>query len=288
VLGAITLATAESRRAYSERDLGLVEELARRAALSLERARLFTAEQEARAEAERASLAKSQFLAVMSHELRTPLNAILGYADLLDAEISGPLSDQQHQHLQRVQSSARHLRELIDQVLSLARIEAGREELYVEPVDLVELAQEAISLVEPLAQRLGLALRFTGSPALLPVETDAGKVRQIFLNLLGNAIKFTEVGAVEVDLGPDNEGVVCRVRDTGVGIAPGDQERIFEPFTQVDGSSTRRAGGTGLGLPVSRQLARLLGGELTVQSRPGEGSTFTLHLPISSSFGTGV
>jgi PAS domain S-box-containing protein len=229
--------------------------------------------------AEQASLAKSQFLTVMSHELRTPLNAIIGYEDLLEAEISGPLNETQMAHLVRIKGGAKQLLELINQILSLARIEAGREEVIHETVDLCELADDARALMEALAAQKGLTLRTTLPAGRLEIETDAGKVRQILLNLLGNAAKFTDEGEIELSLARQGGTVVFRVRDTGPGIPEEYQDRVFEPFVQVDLSQTRRHGGTGLGLAVSRELARLLGGDLVVESAPGEGSTFILSLP---------
>lgn len=235
----------------------------------------------ARAVADDASRAKSRFLAVVSHELRTPLNAILGYCDLLDAEVAGPINTGQRHHLLRIQQSALHLLELINKVLTFSRIEAGKEELALELVDLVELARDAVALVEPQAARQGLGLQVMVPERELGVETDPGKVRQILLNLLSNAIKFTEQGEVVFELEEEEEVVVFRVRDTGPGIPSVEHERIFEAFTQGDDTRTRKKGGTGLGLSVSRELARLLGGEIELESRPGEGSIFTVRLPLS-------
>lgn len=242
----------------------------------------------ARREAERASTAKSQFLAVMSHELRTPMNAILGYTDLLDAEIAGPLTEQQKTHLSRVRASSLHLLRLIDQVLSLARIEAGREDVILEKVDVVAVVEEVAGMVDPLAARRGLRLAIDTPRGAPPVLTDAGKLRQILLNLIGNAIKFTDAGRVDVLVALDRDELRVDVADTGRGIDADDFERIFNAFEQVDQSITRRVEGTGLGLPVSRELARLLGGDVTVQSEVGRGSTFTLTLPLHAASEAGA
>lgn len=233
--------------------------------------------------AESAGRAKSQFLATMSHELRTPLNAVIGYGDLIESEVAGPLGDKQREYLGRIRASARHLLHLIDQLLSLSRIEAGKEEVHLERTNIAALARDAAALVRPQAERKGLHLCVQTPEEPLMVETDQDKLRQILLNLLSNAIKFTEAGEVRLGVHREERGAVLfEIGDTGIGIASEDLERIFEPFTQVDQSNTRRQGGTGLGLPISRQLTRLLGGELWVNSMIGQGSTFTIRLPARS------
>ena len=252
----------ERRRA----DAGRVDSLAR--------------ERVARRDAEAASSAKSDFLAVMSHELRTPLNAIIGYAALLHDEVTGPLTEQQRAQLGRVKASAGHLLSLIEQVLSLSRIEARQEEVRVERADARTIVAEAAALVETAIAAKGLTLRVDvpAEPCLL--ESDLTKLRQILLNLLGNAAKFTERGSVRCRLYAEFEVIVVEVRDTGRGIASDDLGRVFEPFWQGDAAARERPEGAGLGLSVSQRLARLLGGEITVKSRVGLGSTFTLRLPV--------
>jgi two-component system sensor histidine kinase/response regulator len=232
--------------------------------------------------AEAANRAKSDFLAVMSHELRTPLNAILGYGALVADEVVGPLNPTQKHHLERMIASARFLLELVDQVLSLSRLEAGREEVRPRPVDVRALAADLASLMRPLAEAKELDLALTVEPeAPAQAVTDELKLRQILLNLLSNAVKFTDAGGVEMRLGARDGDAVFQVRDTGPGIASQHAEAIFEPFEQVDPSRTRREGGAGLGLTVSRRLAKLLGGELTLESEPGHGSLFTVRIPAS-------
>ena len=245
-----------------------------------ERERLLDREREARAAAEEASQAKSQFLSVMSHELRTPLSGVIGYADLLDQGVWGELTEPQRKHLGRITSAAWHLVSIIDEILTFTRMEAGREAVRRELTDVCAIAAETTDLVFPDAAARGLRLDVRLPEEACRAETDPGKLRQILLNLLGNAVKFTDEGEVAVEVERDAEWLLVSVRDTGPGIPPDQLERIFEPFTQLDATSTRRQGGTGLGLTVSRKLARLLGGDVEVESRPGEGSRFTVRLPV--------
>jgi signal transduction histidine kinase len=252
----------------------------RAALLTLERAARGEAEQ-ARAEAEAANAAKSQFLATMSHELRTPLNAISGYAELLSMGLRGPVTDAQLEDLRRIRRSGQHLLSLINDVLNFARLEAGRVDLHVGDVAAAEVVAGAEALVGPQMRAKGILVEWGGCDPALRVRADAEKVSQILLNLLTNAIKFTAPGG-RVTLGCDADGerVVVRVADTGRGI-PADQiGRIFEPFVQVDRHLTRDSQqGVGLGLAISRDLARAMEGDLTVESTVGVGSRFTLVLP---------
>jgi two-component system sensor histidine kinase/response regulator len=231
--------------------------------------------------AENASLAKSQFMAAMSHELRTPLGAIIGYSDLLETEVMGPLLELQKQSMRRVKAGATHLLGIIEEILTFSRVDAGREPLHPERVDPAAIAADALALVEPQAQQKGLAVRLLVDDAPGELVTDPGKLRQILVNLLGNAVKFTDRGEVELRVWGEPERVCFQVADTGPGIPVEFIERIFEPFTQVDNTHTRVKGGTGLGLPVSQRLARLLGGDLRVESSGPAGSRFTLTLPVA-------
>ena len=237
------------------------------------------AAESARREAVDASQAKSDFLAVMSHELRTPLNAILGFSSLMIDGITGPVNEQQRMQLARIKSGGQHLLSLIDEILSLSRLEARREEVHVEHGDISVVARETAALAEPMAALKGLAL-MTGIPAG-PCEcrTDFTKLRQILLNLLSNAIKFTNEGTVTLEVRVDAAEMLFTVNDTGIGIAPEHRARIFEPFYQVEMSKARRVAGTGLGLSVTRHLARLLGGDVHLCESKTTGCTFEVRLP---------
>ncbi len=274
-VGAITLIGAESGRHYSPADLPLIEEVARRSALAIENAELFEA-------ASAANRAKSDFLASMSHELRTPLNAIIGYTELLKDGITGPVVPRQQEQLLRIRASAAHLLGLIDEVLSFARMEAGHEELALLDVDAGAVLEEAASLVRPMADAKRLPFVITPPATPVRLHTDVLKVRQILVNLMTNAVKFTDEGAVTVSAAATEGEILFTVQDTGIGIDAAHMRNVFEPFWQVQQNASRRVGGTGLGLSVTRRLARLLGGEVSVESAPGKGSTFIVRLPRAS------
>ena len=258
-----------------------------------ELASLFRAEQQlstavseavrARAAAEDASVAKSEFLANMSHELRTPLNAILGYSEMLleDAQASG--AAQAAADLGRVNAAGRHLLALVNDVLDLSKIEAGRMDLHVDTVDVEAVVRHVIDTSQPLAAAGGNRLEVDGVDGLGTIASDTLKLQQVLLNLVGNACKFTSNGRVQVvcrrERRTATDEVVVEVRDTGIGMTSDQMDRLFSQFMQADSSATRRYGGTGLGLAISQRLCHLMGGAITVQSRFGEGSTFTLRLP---------
>jgi PAS domain S-box-containing protein len=261
-------------RPFDKDEQALMHAIARLCTQALERARLFDAERQARESAEAANRSKSQFLGVMSHELRTPLNAVLGYADLLLMEVRGPLTREQRDQVERIRTSARVQLELIEEILSFARIEAGKEQLRVTVTDVRELAREAASILRPQAEQKHLDLRLD-APEPLPVVTDPAKVRQVILNLAGNAVKFTNAGSIDIVAKREGDSIVVHVQ----------QDLIWQPFTQLDQSTTREIGGTGLGLAITRRLTRLLGGSIRVDSVPGTGSTFTVRLPAATMFG---
>jgi PAS domain S-box-containing protein len=241
-----------------------------------------TAELErARAAANAANEAKSHFLSTMSHELRTPLNAIGGYVQLMEMEVQGPITDAQRQSLDRITRSHRHLLRLVNDVLDLSRIEAGRMEYRIEEIELPIVVSSVLPMVEPQLAQAGLTLD-TSIDAAPRARADREKTQQILINLLTNAVKFTPAGgrvAVRTRRDASDRLVLVDVSDTGIGLPAEKLASVFEPFVQVKSEQSRRAEGTGLGLAISRDLARGMGGDLTVSSRPGAGSTFTLHLP---------
>lgn len=271
-VGLLTLCAAESGRMFDDGDLELAAEVARRAAAAVDNGRLYTA-------AQQANQAKADFLAIMSHELRTPLNAIIGYADLLDAGIHGELGEKQKEQLARIRRSSDHLRALIEQILAHTRLEAGRAEPSWSSVDAGAVLREAVQLVHPAARRKGLALNVE-TPTSLPLETDATYLRQILLNLLENAVKFTGEGSVTASAESVDGYAEFRVVDTGTGIAPEHLDSVFEAFWQAEQGKTRRAEGTGLGLSVARRLAQLLGGSVEAVSELGRGTTMIVRLPL--------
>jgi PAS domain S-box-containing protein len=272
-VGCVTFLAGPGRGTYSPLELTTAEDLGRRALVAIENTRLYQ-------EAQKANQAKADFLAVMSHELRTPLNAIIGYSDLLLMGVPAPVPDEAQRQIEKIRTSGRHLLGLIEEILSFARMEAGREQVRAHDVSLIELGREVADITAPLAE--SKAIRFD---VQLPADdtilhTDAGKVRQIVLNLLSNAVKFTDEGAVRLLVERQAASVEFHVRDSGIGIQKDDVQHIFDPFWQAESSRTRRAEGTGLGLAVARRFARMLGGDITVWSEPGSGTTFTVRLPI--------
>jgi signal transduction histidine kinase len=271
---------------FGDEDLALLGLMGRQATLALDNAVLHAqTRQQARALREQAAVLeqamteRSRFFSSMSHELRTPLNAILGYGELLQEGVYGDLSPTQGSTLERMVRSARHLLELVNDVLDISKMEAGKLEMFPEPTELALLLRDVAGMVELQARDKKLELEIRpGEP--VHVVTDPGRVRQIVLNLLSNAVKFTDAGSVRVTVSSAGRWAEVRVEDTGPGIAAEDHERVFQEFEQTGGSAGR--GGTGLGLPISRRLAGLLGGSLELESTPGQGSAFTLRLPLAA------
>jgi PAS domain S-box-containing protein len=246
-----------------------------------DRVRLRTAELvEARDAAESADQLKSAFLATMSHELRTPLNSIIGFTGIVLQGLAGPLNEEQAKQLGMVQTSSRHLLALINDVLDISKIEAGQLDIYRASFPMLPAIQKTVSAILPLAGKKGIAVRTELSPEVGEICSDQRRVEQILLNLLGNAVKFTDQGEVVVQCWRDNEWIVTAIRDTGIGIDPRHHESIFEPFRQEDTGLARKREGTGLGLSICKRLVGLLGGFISVESALGEGSTFTVRLPL--------
>lgn len=250
-------------------DLLLGKAFGEAAALALENARLLE-------EAQAASHSKSDFISFMSHEFRTPLTSIVGYADLLDTETGGPLTEIQRRQLNRLRAGAWHLSRLVDEILYFSRETSSSPALELADVDVRQLAVECVQGLRPTAVERGLSLTLHAPAEPLRLRTDAGRIRQILLNLIGNALKFTDEGGVQVELRATGDGLEITIRDTGIGIPPDQLDSVFAPFRQAHGE---RGGGTGLGLAIARQLARRLGGEVTVSSSVGDGSVFTVRLP---------
>jgi signal transduction histidine kinase len=265
---------------FAAETVDLVQTLANQSVLAIENAELFEQIEEKSRQLEAASRHKSEFLANMSHELRTPLNAVLGYAELIQDGIYGELPGKIHDVLERIQQNGRHLLGLINDVLDLSKIEAGQ--LTLSPVDysLRELVLDVVSATEALAAEKKLALE-VDVPADLPHgQGDERRLTQVLMNLVSNAIKFTEVGSVSIEAHVEDSSFLVTVTDTGVGIAAEDQQRVFEEFQQVDSSSTRKKGGTGLGLAIARRIVELHGGRIWVESTLGRGTTFYFTLPL--------
>ncbi|MGH8430583.1 MAG: sensor histidine kinase, partial [Solimonas sp.] len=252
--------------------LSLGRDIASRAAVAIDNSRLHE-------RANQASRAKSNFLAVMSHELRTPLSAITGYADLMEAGIPDQLTEKQTEQVGRIKLRAYDLLHMIEEILAFSRLEAGQERFRFEDVDIGELIRDVTQVATPLAEERGLRFRPIVPDDAGHVRTDPNKARHILLDLISNAIKFTKQGEIALEARIDNGNAVFRVSDTGLGIAPEFHERIFEPFFQVEDPMTREKGGSGIGLSVARRLANHLGGEITLESNPGQGTTFTVTIP---------
>jgi signal transduction histidine kinase/ActR/RegA family two-component response regulator len=286
-VGATTPAASEEWRhragigaLFQRLDRLLAEIDARDAAL----AEALMAREEAREAAEAANTAKSQFLANMSHELRTPLNAVIGYAEILDEDLEDAGLEPQRKDLARIRNAARHLLSLINEVLDLSKIEAGRMDVTPEAFSLVRTVMDAVDTITPAAAANGNEVRLTIEASIDQAFTDQQKLKQCLLNLMSNAAKFTKQGMITVDVSRRanavGDVVDIRVADSGIGMSPEQLARLFQPFVQADASTSRAFGGTGLGLAITRRLMQLIGGDVMVASRQGEGSVFTLSLPL--------
>jgi signal transduction histidine kinase len=277
-MGAISLAHRDID-AFSDTHVELLKTFADQAVIAIENARLFGEIEEKSRQLEAASRHKSEFLANMSHELRTPLNAIIGFSEVLTEHMFGELNPKQDEYLKDIYASGQHLLSLINDILDLSKIEAGRMELEVTDFDLPSAIDNALILVRERASRRGITLGRAIDDRVGTVRGDERKVKQVLLNLLSNALKFTpEGGRIDVRAAMNDGMAEIAVADTGVGIAPEDQEAIFEEFRQV-GTADKKVEGTGLGLALSRKFIELHGGRIWVQSQPGKGSTLSFTLP---------
>jgi signal transduction histidine kinase len=273
ILGVLVVTRDPGASPFSRNEAHRLRVISDYAALALWKAELLD-------NAQTADRAKSRFLATVSHELRTPLTALAGYGELLADQVIGPMSESQLDVLERMRSVTQHLASVIEEVLAFSSLDEGRER--IRPTDFLaaDLTHAVAAVVAPLAQQKNLAFATSIPDTPIRMTSDVDKIRQILVNLAGNAVKFTDSGEVRLELRTRNGDVCFSVCDTGIGIAASDRDRLFKPFAQLDTGLTRRHGGTGLGLYISRGLAELLGGTIEVESTIGVGSKFTLVLPV--------
>jgi signal transduction histidine kinase len=278
-VGAIFVARIEAR-AFTDKEIALLQTFADQAVIAIENTRLFREIQDKSHQLEIANQHKSEFLANMSHELRTPLNAVIGFSEVLIERMFGELNDKQADYLNDIHSSGKHLLSLINDILDLSKIEAGRMELDIDDFDVPAALANALTLVRERAQRHDITLSLQVAPEVGELRADERKLKQIMLNLLTNAVKFTpDGGRVDVSAQLANGVLEVAVADTGIGIAVEDQAAVFEEFRQVGRHYTNKQEGTGLGLSLTKRFVELHGGTIRVQSEPGQGSTFSFTLP---------
>ena len=279
-IGVLVL-SAQPVQPFTDKQIVLAETFADQAVIAIENVRLFDEIQEKSRQLAEASQHKSQFLANMSHELRTPLNAILGYTELILDSVYGDMPEKARSVLDRVQRNGRHLLGLINDVLDLSKIEAGQLVLALGDYSLKNVVHTVFSAVEPLAKEKKLAFKIELPPDMPGGRGDERRLTQVLLNLVGNAIKFTDAGEVVIRAAKVDGAFEVAVRDTGPGISERDQTKLFQEFQQADNSITRKKGGTGLGLAISKRIIEMHGGRIWVESAPGRGSTFAFTLPIT-------
>jgi adenylate cyclase len=283
-LGVITL-SRRVVRPFTDREIELLTTFADQAAIAIENVRLFDEIQDKNRQLQQASENKSQFVSSMSHELRTPLNAIIGLTEMMVTNAARFGTEKAQEPLQRVNRAGTHLLGLINQVLDLSKIEAGKLELNPQTVQLAPLIEEVIGTARQLAEQNKNRLTIEAQENLGTLTVDPMRLRQILFNLLSNACKFTKEGEVTLRARRVRNGrdwIEVAVADSGIGMTPEQQAKIFEEFTQADASTAQRFGGTGLGLTITRKLARMMGGDVTVASEPGKGSVFTVRVPVGA------
>jgi signal transduction histidine kinase len=295
MFGILALFSRDPAHYFSDEDIEVAQLLASQIVVALDNAELYNASEKRARELAEANRLRSQFLANISHELRTPMNSILGFSETMLGGLYGDLNEQQQSRMERIQRNGANLLALIDDLLDLSKIDAGRMEIATERVDIHELIVASIQGVEGQAQNKGVAITFDPPQDMPMVTADALRVRQIINNLVGNAVKFTTEGSVTISVESKDEVTLApkpgqqeqqkvlwvSVTDTGIGISLEDQLIVFDEFRQVDGSTTRQFGGTGLGLAISKRLVELMGGRIWVDSEVGSGSTFTFVLPVA-------
>jgi signal transduction histidine kinase len=281
-MGALTVWRKQAG-SFSPEVVQLLQTFATQSALAIQNARLFREIEEKGRQLELASKYKSQFLASMSHELRTPMNSVLGYTRMLLMNVYGELPEKVQDVHQRIDKGGRHLLGLINDVLDFSKIEAGQLTLAINPFSMMDVIQSVVASTQPLATEKNLSLKVMVPGDLPAALGDERRIIQVLINLVGNAIKFTDAGAIQIEAAAVNGELVVSVSDTGLGISEADLESIFEEFRQAEGAIAQRKGGTGLGLAIAKRIVELHGGKIWVASEVGKGSTFSFTLPERSS-----
>ena len=264
---------------FTQEDLNVQTTLAAQIAVAVENANQYAVQVQTSTKLREVDILKSEFLASMSHELRTPLNSIIGFADVLLEGLDGDLNERMEEDVRLIRESGNHLRGLIGDILDMSKIEAGRMDLRYEEINMAQLANDVVATAAPLAQEKQLFLHLDIDEEVRSVQADRTRLRQVLWNIVGNAIKFTEKGSVTISVQAQPNHVLCSVRDTGIGIKEEHAPAVFEQFRQIDGGLNRAAGGTGLGMPITKKLIELHGGEIWLESVYGQGSTFLFTIP---------